>query len=511
MSRQIKKVLVMTALVAAFTYVPSAYALQIASWENTPDNCIDWAAPQPSIDDPSVMPSIYEYESAVGVTSGAKSLHVNQAGYAQRLALRLNAAGRTAFMANSVFSIDVSVAASDGVYTAGYTNIEEVAMNAPGAGFQAVASQTPLQFYWWGTAGARTQTLTINYSDFRQAVTATDYIEIVFTINTGAGAPDDIYFDNAQLLGGTGVLGGYQSEVMADDPALYLRLEENSVPDGGGNGTLTDSSGNGYWAAHRSLTQFIPDGGIGNCRYLTGVDGNNAIAAANAAAFPGWTFDFLDSYAFAPDDISFEFWFNSDANDLAPYAMFFQQVKTRNYQAPGLGNSGGTFRVLSGDPTAEEVTANAERWWYTNVPLPLDGRWHHVVVTYQETYGTADQMAIQFYLDGELAASTVVGDPTRPAKLGPEMDHVLLGGANDLGYIWNVFKGMIDEFAVYPGILPPDRVATHYGAGLCAMSKGDITGDCKVDMADFAQIASTWMLCNDPALFGSDPDCSPTW
>ena len=75
-------------------------------------------------------------------------------------------------------------------------------------------------------------------------------------------------------------------------------------------------------------------------------EGNqNAIAAGNTGTFD-WTFEFSDEFAFAPDDITFEFWYNStaqtptDANGLEPYAVFFQQVKDSFYQAPGMSNSG---------------------------------------------------------------------------------------------------------------------------------------------------------------------------
>lgn len=508
MSKQIKNFIAVLGLAVLITSAPSLYAVQVADWEGVADNAIDWGNKLP-VTDPSNA-AIYQFDTSVGVTSGSQSLHVNQAGYTQSLALRLDTAGRAAFMANSIFSIDVSVAASGGDYTAGYTNIEQVAMNAPGPGFVAVTGDTPLQFYWWGTAGARTQTLVIDYSAFRQQITTTEYIEIVFAMNTGSGAPDDIYFDNARFTGGTGALGSYPDEVMLDNPVLYLRLEADTPTNtSSGNGVQIDSSSNNYWAAHRANTQFRSNEGIGNCRYFPATGNQNSIAAANAAAFPGWTFDFSDTYAFAPDDITFEFWFNSDANDMSPYAIFFQQVKTDYGKAPGLGNSSGTFRVLNGNPTDTDTAT--EHWWYTNVPVPLDGRWHQVVLTYRESYGTADEMAIGFYLDAEPVASTIVGDATWPAGLGPELDHVLIGGANDMGYTWNNYKGLIDEFAIYAGVLPADRIAVHYAAGLCAMSKGDVTGDCKVDMQDFAVVAGTWLDCNDPALFGSDPACGPTW
>ena len=316
MDIQIKVLCAVT--LAVLTLAVPASADVINDFEGTAGNAVDWNGGTPiSVDDSSINPSVYDYDSTIGVTSGSQSLLLNKCGYAQTLSFQLDAAQKAVFMNNSYFSIDVTVAASGGVYTAGYTNIEEVAMNAPGPGFTAVASGTPLQFYWWGSAGERTETLIVDYSDFRDAITATDYIEIVITTNPGGGAPCEIYFDNAQLFGGLGKLRAYEEEVLADSPVLYLQMEvDGAYNSGSGNGVMIDSSGNDYWAAYRADSEFVPNGGIGNCRYLPNVGGQNALAAGKAAEFD-WTFDFSDDHAFAPDDITFEFWFNIDFAQLA--------------------------------------------------------------------------------------------------------------------------------------------------------------------------------------------------
>ena len=35
----------------------------------------------------------------------------------------------------------------------------------------------------------------------------------------------------------------------------------------------------------------------------------------------------------------------------------------------------------------------------------------------------------------------------------------------------------------------------------------DIYPDCRIDLADFAEIAIDWMACNDP----ENPNCESTW
>ncbi len=148
-----------------------------------------------------------------GVTLGSGSLVVEQSGWGQSLAIQLDASQRADFMANSTFSIDVSVAATAG-YTSGWSQVYAVSMNAPGAGWQDVASGSPINFYWWDGRPDETQTLEIDYTAYRDAITTTDYIEIIFALNTGGGAPSQMYFDNAQLvpepatIGLLGVFGG---------------------------------------------------------------------------------------------------------------------------------------------------------------------------------------------------------------------------------------------------------------------------------------------------------------
>jgi hypothetical protein len=144
-----------------------------------------------------------------------------------------------------------------------------------------------------------------------------------------------------------------------------------------------------------------------------------------------------------------------------------------------------------------------------------------MVVTYDEVYGgDPNAMAVQFYIDGVSGGSTIASPY---ANLGPELSHLVIGGANDRGFIWNTMIGMIDEFAIYAGVLGSDRVAAHYASGLyerapktCAevWAKGlglvgDADKDCDVDLYDFALMTMNWDMCNDPNSL--DPECIASW
>ncbi len=483
----------------------------IGSWEGTADGWIDWGNKE-SIDSTANMPSKYQY-ATIGATRGSQSLQVIQSGWGQSLAIQLTPEQRTVFMNSTTFSIDVTVAASNGLITQGYSQISEVVMNAPGAGWTVVAGNNPVNFYWWADAPQRTQTLTINYSDFRNRITTTDYIEIIFALNTGGGAPPEMYFDNARLTGST---RPYRDLVMELNPRLYLRFE---------GPTLADSSTFNRWVQQRPGASFVQKTGMGNCMYFDG--GSNGCVAASVVSDPSWGSVYGDQYAFAKGQISFEFW--AKIESMSQYGMFFQQIGPWNREnfAPGFGqiatsdNTLGNFRILNGttDP-------NDQDFWYPGVAVPTDGRWHHYVITYHEQYGgNPNLMQIQLFVDGSLVGSTVVGQPGLPAKLGPELDHLVIGGENNRGYVYNTFKGWMDEFAIYPIVLDADRVAMHYARGRMEIEPqnceqvflvgqglaADFDRNCIIDLRDLAYVAQSWLICNDPALFGLDPKCGPTW
>jgi len=470
MSNRMKALGAICAAVLIFASAAPSYALVIGDWESMPasgDGWIDWGQGQAAIE---TLPEKYS-SSTIGATLGSQSLKVIQSGWGQSLAIKLNETQRAAFMAGNKFSIDMTVAANDGTITSGYSQISAVYMNAEGPGFTAVASDNPVNFYWWSGSGQRTQTLVVDYTAFKEQITSPNpgYIEIIFALNTGGGAPPEMYFDNAQIL----LPASYDELVREDKPVLYLKFEE--MP-------LVDSSENNYWTQAGSGASLVPSGGIGNAIYLNG--GSAGHVAASVLGNPGWGGTYQDDYAFAPDDITFEFW--AKIESINQYGMFFQQIGpyTRENYAPGFGQA------------ADEG--------YNDNP---------------------DQMQIQLFVDGELVGSTVVGREGYPAKLGPEQDHLVIGGENNRGYVYNTVTGDFDEFAIYAGVLSSERAAAHYAQGRLEIEPqnceqvfqrqqglaADFNRDCVIDLNDFVYIAESWMMCNDPALFETDPTCKASW
>lgn len=514
MSNQIKAFLTSCAILTVIAMAAPAYALVIGDWEGTPDGWIDWGNQLP-INEPNNMPSKYQY-GTIGATVGTQSIHVIQSGWGQSLSIKLDAAQRDTFMISTTFSIDMSVAANDGSITGGYTQIYEVAMNAPGAGWTAVATGTPLNFYWWEGSPQRTQTLIVDYTAFRDAITTPDYIEIILTLNTGGGAPPDMYFDNAQIIG-TQI--PYDDQVRESDPLLYLKFESSP---------LADTSAYTRWVQQRGGAVIAENAGMGNAIHLNG-SSTGCVAASVLTTEPSWGDTYGDEFSFAPDDITFEFW--AKIESINQYGMLFQQIGpyTREDFAPGIGQAGpeanafGTLRILNGTMDANDM----DFWYPPDCNTPTDGGWHHYVVTYDEQYmDDPNLMQIQFYFDGVLKGSTVVGGTADlPAKLGPEQDHLVIGGENNRGYVYNTITGYIDEFAIYAGILESDRIASHYTQGRLEIEPhtceqvfereqglaADLDQNCVIDLHDFVYIAQSWLICNDPELFGVDPSCAKTW
>lgn len=199
-----KRLIKAVATVAVLLPVMGFGGLVIGDWETDLDGWGDWSSG-----------ATYAGGQTEGVTLGSGSLLVDQTGWGQSLSIGLNEAQKTAFMANSILSIDVSVAATPGI-TAGYSQVSTVTMNGniPGGGWTEVATGNPVEFFWWDGRPDETKTLEVDYSAFRDALVDTSYIEIILTLNNGGGAPSQFYFDNAQLIpepatiGLIGIFGG---------------------------------------------------------------------------------------------------------------------------------------------------------------------------------------------------------------------------------------------------------------------------------------------------------------
>jgi hypothetical protein len=171
-------------------------------------------------------------------------------------------------------------------------------------------------------------------------------------------------------------------------------------------------------------------------------------------------------------------------------------------------------------PSEENPMRGINGWRYTESNVwPVDGKWHHLVVTYEEhADGNPNSLRVKMYLDANL----VLNDASSGGGVvGPEMDHILIGSLGSrvapVGDPF-LFTGYIDEFAIYAGALSACRVKAHYKAWQpksCAEMRDrgigikdfDRNQDCRIDFDDFAGFALDWRKCNNP----QDPNCPNNW
>ena len=234
----------------------------------------------------------------------------------------------------------------------------------------------------------------------------------------------------------------YAQTVLRDKPLVYLRFED--LDDDGK--TIRDSAGEhrGEFAGKLVAGDGVP--GIGG----------------KAATFDGRTavVTIADDGSFKLDSLSVEFWLRS--KQLFDDKFWPGSATLISKATPGAGSSDWTINAASTKPGEDQGRLLAESgpagkpsdlYLYSPADRRLnDDRWHHIVWT------RLAEGANRLYLDGELAARGDDGGGKisngRSIQVGGDTVHE---GAR-------YFDGQIDEVAVYPKPLSPDRVRAHFVA-----------------------------------------------
>ncbi len=345
----------------------------------------------------------------------------------------------------------------------------------------------------------------------------TDYMTLPYDINDNNWHHIVVTYESSYKEPNEVNTLSYVEEVAKDEPVVWIRFEST---------TPEDSAGNDNWVTYGGAATIVEKaGGIGNSILQdTAGDGEGLFAAAVAkdSNVPPYE-EYNDAYAIVPSDITVEMWYKTlPAGQPQPhkYGMFFQQIGISGHEpdAPAVGNSDGQIRICAGTD-----------YGYTNVDPKFDGKWHHMVVTYDEQYGGDPcLMVAELYLDGSFRGYTVA-PAGAGAKLGTELSHMVFGAENNRGYSYNVIPGYFDEIAIYEGILDPNRVLAHYTAwqpkdcnelwerggpkqqdsALEVLNLIDTNNDCMINLVDFALFAQQWTLCNDPEI--GPPECPANW
>jgi hypothetical protein len=212
----------LSCIVLALLWVSTSYGVVIGNWENgSYDGWIDWGQGQAKIE--TIGAPKYTF-STTGATLGSSAIKMSLGGgWQQNLSISLGDIGKLdAFMANTVFAIDITYNSADWDPTVTYAQIYQLSMNNNGYGWHDVggaaaptgangvvftdtlnpASPGVIPLVNPGTPGTiLTGTWYYDYSGVLGQFTLPEtdpYIQIVIATNSDkAGA---YYFDNARLI-----------------------------------------------------------------------------------------------------------------------------------------------------------------------------------------------------------------------------------------------------------------------------------------------------------------------
>lgn len=216
----------------------------------------------------------------------------------------------------------------------------------------------------------------------------------------------------------------YSSEVLADAPAAYWRMDEAS-------GNIQDSSGN---ANHATGTE-----GAGSGTYAESGALASDAASKSIRFNPNFRFLVNDNVSLDLGDVfSLECWLKISSVPVT-YSDFIAK-QTNAYEMrlyPGL-----TFSLVKADVSETVVSTSA---------VPNDSAFHHIVAT-------KSGATVKLYLDNVDVTGTVTNTTYA------DNASVLQLGGSAVDFI----NGWLDEIAFYPTALSAARVSVHYNAAQSA-------------------------------------------
>ncbi len=167
------------------------------------------------------------------------------------------------------------------------------------------------------------------------------------------------------------------------------------------------------------------------------------------------------------DALSIEAWIQPSSRPQPKYSYIVGKGRTLNSGADGrnqnyslrLDNRGSEARLsfffVDAETPDHSTSHKADgHRWTSKLSLPLDGRWHHVAVSY--TFGQPE--AIRGYIDGvETTGNWDLAGPTRKRPVVD--DDELWIGSSMSGRA--TFSGAIDEVALYRHVLDAKAIGRH--------------------------------------------------
>ena len=164
----------------------------------------------------------------------------------------------------------------------------------------------------------------------------------------------------------------------------------------------------------------------------------------------------------AGDTLTIESWLRIDASPGGTFPYIVGKGRThtvagkdndanQNYALRLQGGGATQLSFLWMDATDPDGKQRAHRWT-SKAEVPVDGRWHHVVLTY--TFGTGEEVLAM--IDG--VATDGVWDMEGNSAAPPVVDNddLWVGGSHGTGH---TFPGLIEGLAIYRSRLDPEVIA----------------------------------------------------
>ena len=304
------------------------------------------------------------------------------------------------------------------------------------ARFQVVATGPDLQYQWLRNGGEILGASGSEYAFTAQA----DHQGDRFAVRVGPGA-NAVTSAEAVLSVVTVPSTDYATTVLGASPLVFYRFEETSPASVAKNlGTLGPAA-DGLFSAPGLIL-----GG-----------GSASPDLGNAA-------EFNEGYVEMPDlglgplqEVSIEFWLNPLAS---PPANGFFALWANHGWEPNLLH----FNIWGGPAAGGELMEFAVNGNPAPTPRWTPGQaatWSHWVATYDSGTETA---ALRVYLNGDLVlASPDVGTPI-----------LFAGGRLGMWGDERPFRGLMDEFAIYPAVLSHEQVLRNFAAARVPEAPGDV-------------------------------------
>jgi hypothetical protein len=240
-------------------------------------------------------------------------------------------------------------------------------------------------------------------------------------------------------------------------------------------GNANDASGNSNDGTAAGGLVYT-EGQVGQCAQFNGTD--SKITIANPANF---------EYT---DEISISFWVKQDNIDQAMYATIMNKMNN-------LGSGLDGWFIFSGLQAWETNGMNLyfrstmNDYGLGTTPTCED-KWHHIAVTIKGT-------VLTHYYDGQ-AVSGLHYNLSGGMSVGTGYPLTFGQASNPAGDVGGPWAGKLDEVRYYHGTLSDEDVKNLFVQGGGILCDGptiaeDLNKDCKVNFADFAQLASKWMDC----------------